>query len=264
MKRVWGNVLSAASLLAGAAVVFSACVHDDSTLFVREVMAPPSSGSTGGALCTYTPDPTLPYLSSGLLDIAVRQQYDAVLLVGNQMVPEVNQSQLQTETSTITLQGAVVRITDFMGNPLTSYTRLATASLPPASGSTPGYATIALTILDSVTTSGPETAVIRGQALGFSGVDRFISYVKVFGVTLGGKSIESNELEFPIDVCYGCLVQFTNVTVGTPPPATPNCRADSSATTTITTAAPCILGEDQTVDCTLVCDAIPTCAQNTN
>jgi hypothetical protein len=249
MKRVWGNILAAASLLAGSAVVFSACVHDDSTIFVRDVMAPPTTGSTGGG-CLYTADPTQPALSSGVLDVAVRGEYEAVFLVGNQMVPEVNQNQLQTETSTVTIQGSVVRITDAKGQQLTTYTRLATATIGPSSGSTPGYATVVgVTILDPITVAN-NTAILPV---------RLVTYVRFFGVTLGGKSVESNEFEFPIDVCLGCLAEYTN----SPLNPLPNCVVGvglTSTTTTVTT--PCNVGEDQGYDCNLGCDAIPACKAN--
>jgi hypothetical protein len=39
-----------------------------------------------------------------------------------------------------------------------------------------------------------------------------VASVKVRGETLGGKEIESGEFVFPIDVCYGCLIVYNDVT----------------------------------------------------
>jgi hypothetical protein len=257
MKRVWGHVLAGLSLIPGAAFVFSACVHNDSTVFVRDVLAPQTS-SQSGAVCLYTADPAQAFISSGTLDIALRPQYDAIYLVGNQMVPEVNANQLQTETSTVTIQGAIVRITNNRGDELDRYTRLAAATLSPSSGNTPGYAPIGVTIVDPLALSRDAEiqANVVGAVLGQSGLVRVVTYVRFFGVTLGGKSVESDEFEFPVDVCNGCLVRFTN----DPTLRTPNCVGGTA--TTGQPVVPCLFGQDVSIDCNLVCQDLPTCNAN--
>ncbi len=70
-----------------------------------------------------------------------------------------------------------------------------------------------MTILDSTTLSESTdvaTAVADDLANQPSGYVRFVTYVRFFGVTLGGRSVETNELEFPVDVCADCLVNYTN------------------------------------------------------
>ncbi len=69
MKRVWGHVLTGATVLAGlgtAGAVVSACVHDDSTLFVSRVLAQQLVAT--GMQCVYTGDPTQPSVPAGILD----------------------------------------------------------------------------------------------------------------------------------------------------------------------------------------------------
>jgi hypothetical protein len=264
MKRVWGHVLAGLSLIAGAAPVFSACVHNDSTIFVRDVLAPQTS-SQSGALCLYTADPAQAFISSGTLDYALRPQYDAIFLVGNQMVPEVNANQLQTETSTVTIQGAIVRITDRGGKQIGNYTRLAAATLSPSSGNTPGYAPIGVTIVDATTLgsapAGSEIQQVISGPLQQSGTVRLVTYVRFFGVTLGGRSVESDEFEFPVDVCNGCLIRFSD----NPRFPTPNCvgNAASAGSTATQPVVPCLFGQDVAIDCNLVCQDLPTCNANT-
>jgi hypothetical protein len=79
--------------------------------------------------------------------------------------------------------------------------------------------------------------------------------VKVFGRTLGGMSVESGEWRFPINVCYGCLVVF-------PPEANdpkvmpqPNCGL--SAVTGTSVVHPCIVGQDDTIDCRVCKETFP-------
>src|SRR5579864_2305486 len=103
MKLAWGPVLASLTLIAGGACAFTACVHDDSTIFVHDALAPKFAQM--GSICTWTPDPTQAFIPAGVLDVALKQTYEGGFLVGNQMVPEVNSNQLQTETSLVTIQG---------------------------------------------------------------------------------------------------------------------------------------------------------------
>jgi hypothetical protein len=253
MKRVWGHLLAGVSLLCGGVAVMSACKHNDSTLFVQSVLA--AQPVSAGAQCSFTSDPTQAHISSGALDIGFRTEYDPTYLIGNQSVPEVNSQQLQTETDIITVQGAIVRITDAAGNQLNTFTRLAAATVYPSSGSVPGYSPITVTTIDSTTIMN-NANLLANTANG--GHTRLVTYVKFFGQTLGGNSIESEEFEFPVDVCLGCLVQFTGAD-DDPNFAQPNCeRAAGNTATSSSLPSPCVQGQDFGVDCSL-CLALPVC-----
>ncbi len=67
----------------------------------------------------------------------------------------MNSQQLQTETSTVNIQGAVVRITDSAGNGLAKFTRLAAATIYPATGGVPSFAPIQVTTIDETTARVP-------------------------------------------------------------------------------------------------------------
>jgi hypothetical protein len=246
MKRVWGHLLAGVSLLAGGIAAMASCKHNDSTLFVQDVLA--AQPVSQGAECTFTSDPTQQFISSGVLDLAFRSEYDPTYLIANQSVAEVNSQQLQTETNIITVEGAVVRITDAAGNQLNTFTRLASATVYPSSGTVPGYAPITVTTVDSATSTGLKFD--NGIA-----VIRLVTYVKFFGQTTGGNSIESDEFEFPVDVCNGCLVQFSS-TSDDPNSLQPNCRAASSSSSSL--PSPCVPGQDFGIDCSL-CRSVPAC-----
>jgi len=244
MKRVWGHVLSGVTLSAGIAVasgLVPACVHDDSTIFVSDVLAP--QYVTAGMACSFTADPTQPSLGSGTLDASLRAEYSAMFLVGNQLVPRGDPNQPHTETSYVTLQGAVVRIVDSNGNQLNTFTNRAAGTIPPSSGTTPGYLAVGATIIDSVTSSN----------LGLNGaVDRVVSYVRFFGQTLGGESVETNEFGFPVNVCRGCLVSFPRAEMDPNLPE-PNCGlAGAASSGSSSTSVPCVIGQDLSVDCSVV------------
>ncbi|HEY8042263.1 MAG TPA: hypothetical protein VIF15_20815 [Polyangiaceae bacterium] len=252
MKRVLGHVLAGLSLLAGVGVAISACAHDNSTLFVQNVLAPQLV--TNGNVCVFTAQPTQTFISSGVLDVAFRQEYDPTYLVANQSVPEVNSSQLQTETATVNIQGAVVRITDAAGKQLTTFTRLAGATIYPALGGVPSYAPISVTTLDSTT--------VNANLPPAGGTVRLVTYVKFFGQNLGGTSVESGEFEFPVDLCRGCLINFSPQDISGCYNA-PNCQGSttSGGQSAATLPEPCIPGQDYAIDC-VQCQSIPECHPN--
>ncbi len=248
MKRVWGHVLTGLVLVAAASAAVPACVHDDSTIFVSDVLAP--QYVTAGMACSFTADPTQPIIASGVLDVGLTLNYTAVFLVGNQIVPRGDPNQPQTETSFVTLEGAVVRIVDSNGNQLNTYTQPTAATIPPSSGTTPGYVSVALTIIDSGT--GATFSNLKGTV-------PVVSYVRFFGHTLGGDSVESNEFGFPIEICQSCLVSFP-AAEESPSLPTPNC-ALAGAASSAATSVPCFIGQDLAVDCS-ECQGSPACTIN--
>ncbi len=256
MKRVWGHLLTGVSFLACGAAAVGACKSDDSTLFVQDVLA--AQPVSAGAECSFTSSPTQPVISSGLLDIAFRTEYDPTYLIGNQSVPEVNSQQLATETNIITVQGAIVRITDAAGNQLSTFSRLAAATVYPSSGSVPGYAPITVTTIDSTTIDS--NASLQANVMA-GGTTRLVTYVQFFGVTTGGNSVKSDTFEFPVDVCYGCLIGFSSSSDNTSPAyLQPNCilASGSGSSSTSSLPTPCVPGQDFAIDCS-ACQQIPAC-----
>jgi len=234
----------------------SGCVHDDSSIFIQQVLQP--GLVSAGQQCSFKADPTEPYITQGSLDISLSGAYWAEYLVGNQLIAQSSPNQLQTETSDVNLQGAEVRVTDGQGNPILSFTTLSAATIAAASGGTPSWGLLSVRTIDSdVVQASPQLSELGSlYALGTYEVVRLVTYVKVFGKTLGGRYVESNEFEFPIDVCWGCLVSFLAADED-PCYLLPNCRLGSVASST-TSSVPCLIGQDNPVDCSQ-CLSDPTC-----
>jgi len=256
MKRVCGHVLAGLTVLAGGAVGTSACVHDDSTIFVFDVLAPQEVSN--GQLCSYSSSTTQLYLSSGVADIDFVDGYAPTYLVGNQMVPQGNPSTPQDETSFVTIQGAVVRITDSSSPPrqLATFTRLTSGPLLPLNGTTPSYTPISVLTIDHDTLLRPDVAgVVSGPD---RSIVRLVTYVRFFGQTTGGLSVESGEFEFPVDVCRGCLITFAPQDIN-PEFEAPNCgNAATGMGGAQTLPIPCTPGQDIPIDCSQ-CQSIPDC-----
>jgi hypothetical protein len=240
MKRVWGHVLAGLALLGGGGATVAACVHDNSTLFIRQVLQ--QQLVSNAQQCLYTSDPTQPFIPAGHLDVDFRKQYDAVYLIGNQTVPRGDPNTPKAETSRITIQGGIVRITDAAGGPVKTYTRLTSATVDPQAGSAPSYSPVELTILDHDTVVGL-LPTLGGPTRPHV---RMVTYVRVYGYTLGGQYVESDEFEFPIDVCKGCLITFAPQDIDPNFPA-PNCVAAKTGASTL--PIPCNPGQDFTIDC---------------
>lgn len=245
------NRLIGSSLAAGIALVIaSACVENKGTLYVQGVMLPPVA--MVGMACLFDPQPTAALqLDQGVLDIAFSNTYVPVFLMANEMVPRGSQAQLRVETSKIQIQGATVRLTDATGAQITSFTALGSGYVPESNGTSPGYGTFAVTVVDPDTVEN----VLRPQLKTRYSSKRVIAYVKPYGQTLGGLHVEAGEYEWPVEVCNGCLVSFP-VDAQDPLQPTPNCLNAGAGAATI--AQPCFFGQDQTIDCRL-CPNNPAC-----
>lgn len=236
-----------AGVLVGASA--SSCVDNNASVVIVGMLTPPIAAATGGsAACVYQPTLIGPFLSYGVMDVAFATQYVPEVLVANNLVAQANSALDRIETNSLMIQGATVRVTDVTGGTLANYTVPGSGFVPAASGGTPGLTAFATTIVSQdvskqFATGGP-------NALGFGAIKHLVSYVKIFGITTGGTHIESGEVGMPVDLCNGCLVTFP---VGSDDPALaqqPNCLATGQSGGT-TVAAPCVMGQDQAVDCRL-------------
>jgi|HubBroStandDraft_5_1064220.scaffolds.fasta_scaffold15751_3 hypothetical protein len=206
-------------------------------IFVSGVLAPQLV--TPATECAYTNDPSQPALSSGILDVSLRDTYAASYLLGNRLAA-VGDGGAQTMTSYVNVQGANVRITTSDGDQLTSFTGLASAVIARASGGMPGYAALpGVTTIDRLTVQS-----VAPPAIGE--VQRILTFVRFFGQTLGGQYVESDEFEFPVEVCRGCLILFSSQDVNPSFPS-PNCAGNPAAPAASVTV-PCS-AEDLPVDC---------------
>lgn len=221
---------------AWAVALGSGCADSDSMIFIRQVQA---RLPTGSPACVADSSPTSTSLGEGVLDVAFRTQYVATLLVGNQLVPRGNSSQLRTETSRVDIEGTVVRALDDSGNMIFGpVTVPGTGFIDPANDTTPSFGLIETTLFRA------DPALIADLAAN-GGLRRSVSIVKVFGHTLGGTSIESGEWQFPVNSCYKCLISFPAEASSMVSPR--DCMA--AGRTGVTVNAPCQPGQDDTMDC---------------
>lgn len=244
MKRIWSHVVSLVVVGMAASAAVPACAANDQTIFIRAALAPSANRQLSG--CVYTPDPTATQLFEAKADLGVTDSYFAVLLVGNQLVPRGDSLSNRAESNRVHVNGAIVRVTEADGSLIREFTSLATGFADAASSSAPSYATVGIIALDAPTRdillpSLPNRVVSK----------TILINIKAFGTTLGGKDVESGEFQLPMQVCNGCLVDFSTGNEDTLPAAMqPNCKKPSMMAATPATS-PCFLGQDEPVACQL-------------
>lgn len=247
MNRIWGRarMLMAAGLFAGA--LAPACAENDQSIFIRGALAPSANRQNG--VCTYTADPAQPQLFEGSLDVGVRDNYFAVLLVGNQLSARGSQQAVRAESNRVHINGAVVRVTNPDGSVINEFTSLSTGFADAQGNDQPAYGAIGVVAIDAKTKDA-----LAGQLTARTQTKLVLANISVFGKTLGGVDVESGEYQLPIRVCNGCLVTFTDSNDAAAA-VQPNCLKPLG---TAGTNLPCSAGQDEAVPCQL-CQGRPVC-----
>ena len=233
-------VLSVGLLSFSTLALTPSCADNNSSLFVLGVIAIDASA------CIAKNDTSSPMLAEGTLDTAFATSYTAFLLVGNQLTQRGSREQLRTETSRISLRGAEVTLTTLDGKQIGNYSTVGTGFIDASQGDSPAYAAMAVNVIPPAL--GSSAAVKAARVV--------LAKIRVFGDTLGNTSITSSELDFPINICEGCLVKYDTFD-----PAFPDsymCPAASSKSVA-TDAAPCAVGQDKPFSCTSCAGAYPLC-----
>jgi hypothetical protein len=193
-------------------------------------------------VCTFTTDPTQPSLVSGVLDIALQEEYIAEFLVGFRRLPAGQYG---------TISAANIRITDTMGKPLTAYTRLESVGIGGSAGGA-AYSPVSAIIVDPDTVFVNPEISLATMPLGSSQRVRLLTYTKFIGNGPSGQA-ESDEFEFAVDVCNGCLIQFTD----DPSQPSPNCVGNGASPPPAN--VPCVVGQDAPVDCRSCATLVKAC-----
>lgn len=241
--------LGALGLIITAAVAtLPSCADNESTLAVRGILA--LSADT----CTTTADPSSELQFNGIIDTALAGEYTAIFLVMNQLVARGDANLLRTETSRIQLDTADVRIQDATGTTVTrsdgtagEFTVPIVGFVDPGTGTTPGYGSTAITLIDPGTASD---LAAQAQQTGL-GMDLLVKVI-IHGHTLGGTEVETGEFTFPLHACYGCLVDCPGKAIDSTfsPQNCKNMSEDPEPN--------CRIGRDRPVDCRL-CQGNPAC-----
>jgi hypothetical protein len=221
----------------------SACSSDETGLFIQ-----------GNVLrtqpdCSARAESAATLIGVGALDVALKLDYEASLLVASQLTPRGDKANLRTETMVTTIEGAEVHLYRDTGELDTEFTVPASGVISPSSGSDPGFGIINATLLPQ--SSG---LALAQQITSRSAVVTRVAEVKVYGKTIGGLDVESATLRYVIRVCEGCLIDFPADVVDA------NGQCTLGMGTAQAGSLPCRPGQDDLVDCRVCASSNPYCA----
>jgi hypothetical protein len=237
MKSIRLTTLGFTLVLASLGLGNAGCADSDSMIYVRQVQARLQSGTS---VCNADNSPSSPALGSGVLDVQYRSQYTAALLVGSQLVPRGSSTDLRTETARVMIEGTIVHALDDTGNVIWGPVSVpGSGFIEPATDTTPSYGLTETTLFQA-------SAALSADLQANPRTRHLTAVVKVFGKTLGGTQIESGEWQFPLTICFRCLIAFP---IGTSVSTTPPGDCDNGAPTGVDVASPCNPGQDDTLDC---------------
>jgi hypothetical protein len=225
MKDLFRNSL-------GCALVVAAwgCSEEESGLFIQGNVArvPPS--------CEARAEATSLLLGVGTLDVGLKLDYQASLLVGSQLTPRADKVNLRSETMIAVVEGAEVHLFSDTGSLLFAFTVPASGVILPEASDDAGYGIINATLIPQA-----QGAELAGE-LELGRVVTRVAEVRVFGKTVGGLEVESAAIRYVIRVCNGCLVDF-------PPAALSAMGQCTMPTDQALGDLPCRPGQDAVVDC---------------
>jgi hypothetical protein len=233
MKHLFRRAGGGAAVLLGAFAVNAGCSEEETGLFiVGNVQREPPD-------CLARPEANTTLVGTGFLDVGLSNDYDASLLVGNQLTPRGDKENLRTETMITTITGAEVQVYDDVGALVAEFTVPATGTIRPDSSEDPGFGIVNVTLIPASVADDLRNE-IDSRALRRTR----ITEVRVFGETIGGLEVESAPITYVIRVCEGCLVFFPAESLDMAGGC--NNQLDQGAG-----EVPCRPGQDEAIDCRL-------------
>lgn len=232
------------ALLLGVAAI--GCTEEETGFFIQ------GNIKLDAPECIARAEGSTTLLLSGALDVALRPEYVATLLVGSQLAPRGDKTNLRTETMITTITGAEVHLYTDTGGPdpdSPEFTVPANGVILPNASADPGYGVVTATLIPAA------TGIALAGELDVPGeVATRVAVVTVFGKTIGGLEVESSPHNYVIHVCRGCLIEF-------PADAISDMNGGCFGSLTDSQQAPCRTGQDEFVDCrTCVGSGNPFCA----
>lgn len=234
MKAHLPLVLAVASLAVG-----TGCQDDWQGFFIHDNKR---LGEAPG--CEIPTEAAAAGLLAGLLDLNVRTSYAGYLFIENGLIARADPGLPRAESNGIFVQGAYLYYEP-----------------DPACAGTAGLADIEVRFSNYIPPQGTATVGIYliPDALGGLLRDSIASCpnqqaqitvtAQVFGITQGGIEVETQEFDFPITLCAGCLIYCpSGVDLDTTTPGCQcNCNSDVEQND-----PPCHVGQDDLVDCRFV------------
>lgn len=246
--------------LGGVVAAQSGCAENDVSFFIYQVQSPTTS-------CGYDNNPTGSALREGTWDLALSDGYNFAPLLASQIGSRADPMFGRADAQYVQVEGFEVEVHDgspdgvILERPYTIYQT--TLLRPPSLGGTAyNFAVfqaippvIARRLRGEVCANAPaDGSLTEPSCVVRNGRSkRLIIHLRGFGHTIGGYNVETPAFDFPVNVCCGCLPQFSAEADG-PEPTTasastltagPDCLGAGNATG----LGICTPGQDFPLDC---------------
>lgn len=255
--RFISNTIVASAL----ALTVVGCAEDTPEIYIVQNQIPDDS-------CTVSANASgSAFRARGVLDISVRSSYVMYPLVQNVLVPSETVefagqgggggglAGVDWEANSITLTRAVA---EFDGPAALGITGRE-VEIPLSGSMTPAdFTAVELEVIpERFSTILADSDLLRNAG------DRatLLVRLKFFGVTASGREVDSNQFTYPIEICRECLIDIPLEAINVSQPL-PNCAnldgtvvEDDDGTITINfdVGDTCTPGQDDPIDCRLVC-----------
>ncbi len=231
MGSVFKHLFGVGAAAAVAMTLSTACETNNQSLVVKGQIPP----IVTDGVCKYVPSDT--FLTGPTIDVAFADTYTGHFAVSSQFVGRKDDLVPRAESNTVSVTGAEVRVTDGVGGELGSFTTLVSTTIITPGGVSP----VPVTVVPPAISARLRNELKVGERR------QLVILFKLFGQTLGNKSIESGEFQFVITATRGGLVTFPG---DTDDPTVPG-RDCNVATKVTTDANVCDVGADFVFTCTL-------------
>src|SRR5882724_3822641 len=229
-----GNSASSADKGTPSSTDAGARGFDEKSLFVVGAESP------GGSDCLVKGDMSAKLLDQGVWDLAFTTSYTAFLLVGNQLLKAGS----ATENERVSLNSAEVTLIAADGSVVSEYSAVGTGFVDAATGPA-AYGTMSVALIPAE----------LGLTASAQGPQLLVAKIRVLGEASDGTKLTSGELDLPIKVCTGCLVQYPpSAADPTAPPGSGYQCTTSGSTMLDATPPPCRIGQDVPFSC-VTCSA---------
>jgi hypothetical protein len=224
-----------------------ACESNNQSLVVLGAIYPVKSGTGGAGVCSYDPTGSA-FLQNPRLDIALGRIYTATFAVESQLVSREDFSTARSESNRTVVTGAEVKVLD--GAEELDFFSVATSGsiIDPRHG----RAAVPITVISQKATDALNAKMKIGDKR------QITVFAKLSGATVGNVNVTSGEYQFVVTVCKGCLVVFPPESRD-PAKPTNNCDNRTVTTKSATDSVPCVLGQDEAIDCRICSATNPGC-----
>ncbi len=249
-----------------AALAVQACVHENpQSLQLAGGVVALRLGVGPGISGECYPENMQLLRSHGTLDLMTQNLYEFFPLVRNLMprttlVTGNGPQQLRTDASTVHLKGAAVSLEmdtssagPFSGlalKPSTGYYVHLTGTVVSEGLTIARFPLITSTIGEQLRTK------MRTSADRYTAMQRIVAHVKVEGEMQDGTVVQTNTIDYPLDLCWGCLVHLdaaeAGVGIKSPEEHYAWCSQKPVGPNYV---PPCVVGNDEYVPCGFYCTA---------